>query len=483
MNKDGLRTRALIILSLTSAVVPYDYIGVNLATPRIRSELGFTSVELPWILGIYVLVFGGFLVLGGRLGDLYGRKRMLLTGLGIFAVCSVLTTLATSPAVFLAARAVKGLGSALLSPNALAATIVLFPEGKERNRSFGRSSLIMVIFGVIYTVGAGIVLAHGWRPLLFANVPIVLILGWLIGRYVPESRGLKATSRFDFGGAALSVLSFGTLSFSVSSAFRLGVSSPLFLGVFAASMVLFAALIRVERQHSQPMIPLHLLKIRNVVGAYLVCFLWSASNTNYPLNLFFQDLLKYTPQQASLAMLPNVLSGTLISLCAAAILGALGLRWALFAALAVEIVGVGIYTTFIPQSVYWTHILPGSLITNGSFMFIWIAVRLIATAGVPNEDQGIASGGIFAMQQLGNSFGIPLLASVLNAATLSHGGAQNLAARTFGFHWMFGTSVILVAAALLGGLLVIRRIESAPEPVLPPAEFKPEAVGDLVGQN
>lgn len=473
--------RALIILTFAMYIVPYDYIGISLATPRIRESLGFSPALLPWILGGYVLTYGGFLILGGRLGDLYGRKKILLIGLTIFGVCSLLTALAPNPIVFLAIRMVKGIGSALLSPNALASMTVLYPEGRERNRSFGISSVFGGLFSIGFFLLAGTILMHGWRYLLLLNVPLVLALTYFVIRYVPESKGRRPNSQFDFGGAVLSIFSFGLLSFTVANAFRIGITSPITAGLFLLTILFFIALITVEKRHPFPLVPLRLLKIRHLVGAYLVCFFWSASNTNYPINLFFQDVLRYTPQQASLAQMPTIFTGALVSLGAVYFLNRFGAVTVLYVALVTEILGIGIYATLDQNSGYFTHVLPGAIVASSSFLIIWMAVRLVATAGIPNEDHGVASGAIFAMQQLGNSFGIPTLAAVLNAATLSQ-GAKTLNTSVYGFHWMFGTSIILVFIALAGGLAVIRsgattRKQVVTKPVALPVGVSPEPAG------
>lgn len=472
--------RALIILTFAMYIVPYDYIGISLATPRIRESLGFSPQLLPWILGGYVLTFGGFLILGGRLGDLYGRKKILLIGLTIFGVCSLLTALAPNPVVFLALRILKGIGSALLSPNALASMTVLYPEGRERNRSFGISSVFGGLFHIGFFLVAGVILMHGWRYLLLLNVPLVLVIAYFVVRYVPESKGNRPTSRFDFAGAVLSIFSFGLLSFTVANSFRIGWTSPVTLGLFALTIIFFTALVVVEKRHPFPLIPLRLLKIRHLVGAYLVCFFWSASNTNYPLNLFLQDVLKYTPQQASMAQLPTVFTGALVSLVAVIFLNRFGAVAVLYAALVTEMLGIGIYATLDQNSSYVAHVLPGAIVASSSFLIIWMSVRLVATSGVPNEDHGVASGAIFAMQQLGNSFGIPTLAAVLNAATLSQ-GPKTIANSVYGFHWMFGTSIILVFIAFISGLVVIRvrvpKRKTTNQPVEVAVGVSPEPAG------
>jgi MFS family permease len=470
---------ALIILTFAQYIVPYDYIAISLATPKIRDSLLFSPALLPWILGGYVLTFGGFLILGGRLGDLYGRKRMLLIGLTIFAACSVLTAFARTPETFLAFRFLKGIGSALLSPNALAAMTVLFPEGRERNKSFGLSSVFGGAFAIGFFLLAGNILAHGWKYLLLANVPLALAIGLAVWKWVPESKSQRPTTRFDFAGALLSILSFGTLSFTVANSFRIGLTSPVTLGLSGLVVVFFAALTFVEKRHPFPLVPLRLLKVRHLVGVYFVTFLWSASNTHYPLNLFLQDILKYTPQIASLAQLPTIFTGAIVSLLAVRLLNRYGAVRVLFGALVTEMLGIAIYASMTEQSGYWTHLFPAAVVASSSFLVIWMAVRLLGASGIPNEDQGVASGAIYAMQQLGNSFGIPTLAAVLNAATLSQ-GPKTLAHTVYGFHWMFVTSIILVFIAFIGGALIIRRPAQAPqlitEPLLVTSEVSPEPV-------
>jgi MFS family permease len=469
---------SLIILTFAMYIVPYDYIGISLATPRLREDLGFSPQLLPWILGGYVLTYGGFLILGGRLGDLYGRKKILLVGLGIFGFCSLLTALAPNAEVFLALRILKGIGSALLSPNALASMTVLYPEGKERNRSFGISSVFGGIFSIGFFLIAGTVLMHGWRYLLLLNVPAVLVISCLVVRFVPESKGVRAVSQFDFGGAVLSIFAFGTLSFAVSSTFRFGLSS-ITLGMALLTLLFFTGLVIVEKRHPFPLVPLRLLKFRHLVGAYLVCFFWSASNTNYPLNLFLQDVLKYTPQQASLAQMPTIFTGAFVSLFAVVLLNRFGAVSVLYSSLILEMVGISIYATLNQNSGYLSLVLPAAIVTSSSFLIIWMAVRLVATSGVPNEDHGVASGAIFSMQQLGNSLGIPAMAAVLNTATLSQ-GPKTLVTSVYGFHWMFGASVFLVFIALISGATVIglpRKDQKREGKVEIPEGISPEPAG------
>jgi len=472
--------RALIILTFAQYLVPYDYIAISLATPKIREGLHFSPALLPWILGGYVLTFGGFLILGGRLGDFYGRKRVLLIGLTIFAICSILTALAPTPETFLAFRFLKGIGSALLSPNALAAMTVLFPEGRERNRAYGISTVFGGTFSIGFFLVAGNILAYGWPYLLLANVPVVLVIGLLVWRYVPESSSERPVTKFDFPGALLSILSFGTLSFTVANSFRIGFNSPITLGLFVLAALFFTALFAVEKHHPFPLVPLRLLKVRHLVGVYVVTFLWSASNTNYPLNLFLQDVLKYTPRQASLAQLPTIFTGALVSLCAVRLFNRFGAARVLYGALLTEILGIGIYSLLNEHSSYWANLFPGAIVASSSFLVIWMAVRLLGATGIPNEDQGVASGAIFAMQQLGNSFGIPTLAAVLNAAMLSQ-GPKTPEHLVYGFHWMFGTSIILVAFAFVGGIAIIRtsqsRLARASVPLLTSEEISPEPAG------
>jgi MFS family permease len=468
---------ALIILTFAQYIVPYDYIAISLATPKIREALHFSPALLPWILGGYVLTFGGFLILGGRLGDLYGRKRVLLIGLGVFALCSILSALAPTPEILLACRFLKGIGSAMLSPNALAAMTVLFPEGRERNKAFGLSSVVGGAFAIGFFLVAGTILTHGWRYLLLANVPLALVIGLLVAKWVPESKSEKPIIRFDYPGAVFSILSFGTLSFTVANSFRIGWSSPVTLGLALLVIVFFTVLFQVEKRHPFPLVPLRLLKVRHLVGVYVVTFLWSASNTNYPLNLFLQDVLKYTPQLASLAQMPTIFTGAAVALFAVRLLNQYGPVRVLFGALVTEIVGISIYASLNEHSSYWTHLFPAAVVASSSFLVIWMSVRLLGSSGIPNEDQGVASGAIFAMQQLGNSFGIPTLAAVLNAATLSQ-GPKTLEHSVYGFHWMFGTSIILVAIALVSGLLIIRSVmparQPARDPVLLATQISPE---------
>ncbi len=445
---------ALVALSLASFIVPCDYLGIALAIPRLRVALGVSPGLLPWLLSGYVLSFGGCLVLGGRLGDWYGRRRMLLLGLTIFGICSAVTAVVSSPVPFIAARVVKGLGSALLSSNAMAAMNVLFPEGQARNRAYGISCWLGAIFSIAYLGVAGALLTLSWRYLLWMNIPLILLFFVAVRRLVPETRGLAPSRRFDFGGALLSVLSFGALSLAVATSFARGplAATPIMLGL--AAVALFATLIRVESRHPNPVMPPRLFKIRSIVGAYVACLFWSAGNTSYPMPLFLQDVLHYTPREASLALMPTTFLGSFVALLLAPVLRSISLRQLLITTLLVESAGITVYATFTAQSSYFAVILPAALVTGAGFLATFVAVRLIAVSGVPASDQGVASGTIFACQQLGNSIGIPAISALLTAVTLSHAGSPD--ARLAGFHAVFIMCLVLIAVALAAAIWVVR---------------------------
>ncbi len=445
---------ALVALSLASFIVPCDYLGIALAIPRLRVALGVSPALLPWLLSGYVLSFGGCLVLGGRLGDWYGRRRMLLLGLTIFGICSAVTALVSGPVAFIAARVVKGLGSALLSSNAMAAINVLYPEGQARNRAYGISVWLGAIFSIAYLGVAGSLLTLGWRYLLWMNIPLVLLFFAAVRRVVPETRGLAPSRHFDFGGALLSVLSFGALSLAVASSFASGplAAKPLLFGLVAVA--LFAALIRVEARHPNPVMPPRLFKIRGIVGAYVACLFWSAANTSYPMPLFLQDVLHYTPHQASLALMPTTFLGSFVALLLAPVLRYISLRRLMITSLLVESAGITVYASLTAQSSYFAVILPAALVTGAGFLATFVAVRLIAVSGVAASDQGVASGTIFACQQLGNSIGIPAISALLSTVTLANAGSPD--ARLAGFHAVFIMCLGLIAVALAAAIWVVR---------------------------
>jgi EmrB/QacA subfamily drug resistance transporter len=318
---------ALAVIAASQLMVVLDVTIVNIALPQIQQALGFSTTDLSWVLNAYTLTFGGLLLLGGRAGDILGRRRVLIAGIALFTLASFLGGLATSSGWLLAARALQGVGAAIAAPTALALITTNFAEGPERNRAFG-------VFGAVAGAGGALGLLAGgmltswlsWRWVLFVNVPIGVLLAALAPLYITESE--RQPGRFDLAGALTSTAGMTALVYGFISAAQDGWSNLTTVGSFTAAAVLLAAFFRVETRIRQPITPLHLFADRNRAGSYAIMLALSAALVGmfFFLTLFVQDVLGYSPLRAGLSFLPVTAAIIVSSQFAARSLPRLGAR-------------------------------------------------------------------------------------------------------------------------------------------------------------
>lgn len=447
------RIPALILISMTQFMIPFDYMSITLATLRIRDGLGMSPEVTPWILSSYILTFGGFLLLGGKFADLYGRRRILIIGLLVFCFFSVLTAFTTNTTMFLAARALKGLGAALMSPAMLSLLNNLFPEGPQRHRALGTYWFCAVAGGATGMWLGGLLAGYSWRLALFVNVPIGLLLAFLATRVLEESKGQPSGAGFDYAGAVLSTFGFGALIFTVTNALWQGFNA-LTLTACAVAVISLYGFYRVELAHPSPLVPPAFFRLRNIVGANLFCFFWAAANTNYPVSLFLQQVYQFTPGQAGLAMLPGSIAGLLSVFLVVKVLDRYGPKRTMIAGALVEGLGILVFCTLTPATGY-VYMFPGVILTSIGFALAGISVKLPATYGIPAHDQGVASGIIFATQQLGNAFAVPVYSAVLGLALTSQvdASAWSLAS---GFRWTFAVAIVFLIICVVATLALVR---------------------------
>ncbi len=402
----------LLVICGAQMMVVLDATIVNIALPSIESALNFSSTSLTWVLNAYTLAFGGLLLLGGRLGDQYGHRRIFTLGLIVFSVASLLGGLSQNGAELLAARAVQGLGGALAAPAALALLTNTFEEGPARFRAFG-------IFSAVAGSGAAIGLMLGgiltdllsWRWVLFVNVPIGLLLAFLAPRVLGEAP--RRARRLDFGGAFTVTAGMTLLVYGLVRAADHGWSEPWTLGSFAAAIVLLVSFVLIERAHSQPLVPLRMFRDRNRAGAYVVMLCAAAAlfSVFFFLTQYVQLILHFSPLKAGFSFLPISAAIIITAQITARLLGRIGPLPPIM--LGVMLLGIGLWliSTISPTSSY-LHLLPGMILIGCGLGLNFVPLTVTAVSRVAPHDAGVGSALLSACQQIGGSLGLAILVTV-----------------------------------------------------------------------
>jgi len=440
---DPRRWIALALLSVTQFLVVLDASIMNIALPAIGRELGATTQTLSWVINAYVLAFGGLLLLGGRLADLLGRRRVLIAGLLVFGAASLAGGLAGGTDQLIAARALQGLGAAALAPAALSLVTGLFAEGRERNRALGVWGAVAGSGGVAGVLLGGVLTsALGWEWVLFVNVPVVVVAALLAPRLLPESRRPSNGARLDVVGAV--TVTAGTVAgvYALVQAPSAGWSSVRTLGLLAAAAALLAAFVVVERRVADPLLPLDVFRSASVRGANAAMIGLSAAMFGlfFVLSLYLQQVLGYSAVRAGVSQLP--LAGTLVLLAGAA--GAwvqrLGVKPVLLTGLSLFSAGLAWFSRIGVDGTFLTDVLGPSLLVGAGLALSFVAVTIASVSGVPDDRHGLASGLVNSSQQIGGALGLAVLIAVAESRT-SSSGSTGLAAVNDGF-----AAALLVAA-------------------------------------
>ncbi|HEY2958699.1 MAG TPA: MFS transporter [Actinomycetota bacterium] len=414
-NHPGL---ALAIIAGAQLMVVLDATIVNIALPHIGQALHFSTTSLSWVLNAYTLTFGGLLLLGGRAGDVLGRRRVFVAGILLFSLASLLGGLATSAAWLLAARALQGAGAAIASPTALALITTNFAEGPARNRAFG-------VFAAVSGSGAAVGLLAGgmltswlsWRWVLFVNVPIGIVLALLARRYVNESE--PQPGRFDLAGALTSTAGMTALVYGFIRAAQEGWSDAGTIASFAAAAVLLAAFFLVETRTRQPITPLHLFRDRNRAGSYAIMLALSASlfGMFFFLTLFVQEVLGYSPLKAGLAFLPVTAALILTAQFASRTVPRFGPRPLMATGAVLAVVGLAWVSQISVNSGYLDGILGPMMVFGFGMGLLFVPLTIVAVSGVERHESGAASSLLNVMQQVGGSLGLSILVTVFGTAS------------------------------------------------------------------
>jgi EmrB/QacA subfamily drug resistance transporter len=460
---------ALALLSAVQFMVVLDIAIVNVALPSIKDDLGFSQENLQWVISAYALVFGGFLLLGGRAADVLGRRRIFLAGLVVFTVSSLLAGLAWSEASLIGARAFQGLGAAIISPAALSILSTTFAEGRERNIALG-------VWGAVggFGAAAGVLLggiltdALSWEWIFFVNVPVGAIAFLLTPLLLTESRDARV-KRFDVPGAVLVTGGLSSLVYAITQAGQDGWLAGRTVGFLAAALVLLAGFVAWEQRHPEPLMRLGILRIRTVSGANVAGFILGTATFSMflMLTLYMQQVLGYSAMKTGLAYLAVAGTAILWSAVAAQLVTRIGVKPVLVAGMLTLTAGLLYFTQVSVGGSYLGDLLPGFLLIGIGLGFSFVPISIAALAGVQPAEAGLASGLINTSQQIGGALGIAALSTIATSWTddaVANGTALS-PALVDGFTAAFVAGAIVAGVGIFAALSLIRRdeLEQAPE--------------------
>jgi EmrB/QacA subfamily drug resistance transporter len=472
----GRRWLALALLCVVQFMVVLDIAIVNVALPSIQVDLGFSQGDLQWVISAYALVFGGVLLLGGRAADMLGRRRLFLGGLVVFTVASLMAGLAWSESSLIAARALQGLGAAVITPAALSILSTTFAEGRERNIALGAWGAVGG-FGAVAGVLLGGVLtdALSWEWIFFVNVPVGVLALVLAPVLLHESRDAHV-KRFDLPGAVLVTSGLSSLVYAITQAGQKGWLSAETLGVFAVSLVLLGAFVVWELRHPEPLMRFGILRTRTISGANVAGLILGTAlfSMFLMLTLYMQQVLGYSAMKTGVAYLAVAGTAIVWSAVAAQLVTRVGVKPVLVAGMAALTAGLIFFTQVSVGGSYVSDLLPGFLLLGVGIGFSFVPISIAALAGVKPAEAGLASGLINTSQQIGGALGIAALSSIATSHTedaVGHGSALPVAL-VDGFHSAFVVGAVIAALGVVAALTLIRRDELEVE-VVPELDVEP----------
>ena len=451
---------ALALLAAAQFVVVLDASIVNVALPSIGRALNFSQDNLSWVVNAYTLFFGGFLLLGGRLADRLGRRRMFIAGMVLFALASLAGGLAQSELWLIIARSVQGLGAALVSPAALSIVTTTFTEGAERNKALGVWGAVAGSGGAAGVLLGGVLTKFaGWEWVLFVNVPIGLAAAFLAPRLLGESRDHRAKS-FDVAGAVTVTGGLALLVYSLVDANQAGWGSARTIGLGAVAVALLAAFVVIERRSREPLVPFSIFRLQTLRGSNVVALLIGMSlfSMFFFISLYMQQILGYDALKAGLAYLPLAVGIIVSAGIASQMVTRIGFKPTLITGM-VLITGALLWFSQVSAGgSYLGDVLFPSVIVAVGLGFAFVAVTIGAVAGTTDENAGLASGLINTSQQVGGALGLAILAAVANASTDNATGVNPLVALNNGFRDAFLVGAFFaLAGAILAAVLIDSR--------------------------
>src|SRR5213075_2990481 len=400
----------LALIAVAQFMVILDATIVNVALPTIKRELGFSEQSLSWVLNAYTLMFGGFLLLGGRLADRLGRRRLFVAGIVVFSGASLICGISQSEGMLLVARGLQGLGGAMVSPAALSIILTTFAEGSERNRALAVWGAIAGAGGAVgLLLGGVIVELLSWRWVFFVNVPIGAVVLALAPRIVPESRSESASEGgYDAEGAVAITLGTIALVFTLIKADSWGWTSGRTLVGFAVAAVLIVAFVAIERRHRDPLVPLRIFSNRSLAASDATMLVVAAAlfGMFFFLTLYLQQVLDYSALKTGVAYLPLTLTLIGASALAARLVDRFTPKPVLVTGLLIATAGFVVLTGVSGHGDYASHVLPAMVALGAGLGMAFVPITIAATTGVAAEDSGLASGLLNTTQQVGGSLGL-----------------------------------------------------------------------------
>lgn len=464
-------TIALLVICGAQMMIVLDNTIVNVALPSMQAELNLSATGLSWVINAYTLVFGGLLLLGGRIGDIFGRRTVFMTGNVVFAVASVLGGLAQSDTHLLIARGLQGVGGALASPTALALITTSFVEGPARTRAFGVFSAVSGTAAALGLLLGGILTdLLNWRWVLFVNAPIALIVVVAAPIYLIESARMKV--RLDIAGAVSATTGVISLVYATIQAAELGWGHITTMAWFGAAVLMLTIFVMIERTATTPLMPLHFFSNRNRVGAYVTGLMWSAAffSSLFFVTLFLQQILGFSPLQAGFASVPVALMLGVSAQISARLVSRRTPRVLIATGLTIAAVGfVWLWQMTSPSATYVDMLLPLLLMASGVGM-VFVPTTVTGMSNIAADESGIASGMLNTTQQVGGSIGLAILVTVaassarnqiaaLSDAAVARGEAElgaapDAALITAGTVYGWSTAFLVAAAFCLVGAVI-----------------------------
>ncbi len=458
------RWAAVVLACVAQFMVILDVSVVNVALPSIRDGLGFSATGLQWVVNAYTLTFAGFLLLGGRAADLLGRRRVFIGGLLLFSAASLVGGLANSQGMLVGARAVQGLGGAIISPASLAIITTTFTDGSQRNKALGAWGAMGGAGGAFGVLLGGVLTdLLSWQWILFINLPIGLAAVLLTPRFVAEGRARAATRNFDLAGALSVTLGLVAIVFAIVRTEVNGWGSAQTLVVLGAGLALIGIFLAIEgRFAARPLMPLRIFRSRPLSSANAIVFLLGAGMFGmwFFVSLYLQQVLGYSPLGAGLAFLPMTLTIIAGSMVASRLTQRFGVKPLLVTGMALQAAGLLLFSRVSADGSYLSDVIAPSLLVAAGLGVAFVPATIAALAGVAPEESGLASGLVNTSRQMGGALGLAILATIASARTASLPGDGSVSALhsglTAGFQRAFEVGSLFAAAGLLVAIFALR---------------------------
>jgi EmrB/QacA subfamily drug resistance transporter len=466
----GPRWSALALIVTAQFMVILDVAIVNVALPSIKSDLGFSETSLQWVVSAYAIMFGGALLLGGRLADLLGRRRLFVVGLGVFTLSSLLCGIAWSEASLIVFRAVQGLGGALLAPAALSLLMTTFAEGRDRNLALGIYAAASGSGAAAGVLLGGLLTSYlSWSWIFFINIPVGLAAIALAPALLRESRADLTHRHFDVPGAITITTGLMLLVYATTRATSDGWVAVSTIGLFAAAVAFILAFVVIELRARSPLLPLRIFRLRSLTAANATMAIVGAATFAefFLLTLYLQDVLRYSAMQTGAAFVAFAAAVVVTSNVARLVVARIGVRGTLTIGLLLSTVSVAMLTRLPLDSVYFTDLFPWFVLGGAGLGLSFVPITIASLSGVDRSDAGVASGLINTSRQIGGAIGLAAASAIAATATINYADtrpgltAQSTVALDHGFQTaLYALTTLLFVGALIAATLL--RTPAAP---------------------